>query len=69
MSSGVRIIALDNLIKEKTKEANEYKHQHRAEVAGGEYHWDSGTKKKYRQKLSEIKEHKEERESTLLAQS
>lgn len=69
MSSGVRTISLDNLIKEKTKEANEYKHQHRAEVAGGEYHWDSGTLKKHQQKLSKIKELKEERESILLPQS
>jgi hypothetical protein len=69
MSLGVRAISLDNLIKEKMKEANEYKHQHRAEVAGGEYHWDPGTSKKHQQKLSKIKELKEDRESILLARS
>jgi len=69
MSLGVRTIALDNSIKEKKQEAEEYKNRHRAEVAGGEYLWDPGTFKIYQQMRSEIKELVEERESILLRRS
>jgi hypothetical protein len=65
MSLDVRLIALDKSIKEKKQEAEEYKNRHRAEVAGGEYLWAPGTRKIYRQKLSKIKELKEEHESLL----
>ena len=60
-----RIISLEKAINRKTKEAEDYKNRHRGEAAAGDFHWDPGTRKIYRQKLSKIKELKEEHESLL----
>ena len=60
-----RIISLEKAINRKTKEAEDYKNRHRGEAAAGDFHWDPGTWKIYRQKLSKIKELKEEHESLL----
>ena len=60
-----RIISLEKAINRKTKAAEDYKNRHRGEAAAGDFHWDPGTRKIYRQKLSKIKELKEEHESLL----
>jgi hypothetical protein len=69
MPKGVRAIALENLIKEKKKEAEDYKHQNRGEAAGGEYVWAGDSKEVYQEMSSKIKELESDRESMLFPQS
>ena len=69
MPKGVRAIALENLIKEKKKEAEDYKHQNRGEAAGGGCVWTLGSLEGYQEMRSRIKELESERESLLFPQS
>ena len=47
MSSSVMIIELSKAIAASEKACEEFKGRHRGEVAGGDYHWDLGTREHY----------------------
>jgi hypothetical protein len=56
LSKNVQLIDLGKAMKQLEDEADEYKGVHRGEAAGGEYHWDKGTREIWQAKRKEIKE-------------
>jgi DNA-binding transcriptional ArsR family regulator len=56
LSKNVQLIDLGKAMKQLEDEADEYKGVHRGEAAGGEYHWDKGTREIWQAKRKETKE-------------
>jgi hypothetical protein len=66
MSKNVEIIELSKCIKNLEDTAGEYKGVHRGETAGGECHWDKGTKEKWRTMRNKISQLKARQEALLM---
>jgi hypothetical protein len=66
MNDNVLIIELSKAIKALEESCEEFKGQHRGEVAGGEYIWTDGTKPHYLEMRKELKAMKERHKRLLM---